>query len=124
MTGDATVKCNLCLMMIHVFKPQITNPKNIKLKYMDNEGDLISLLDDNDIIRAFSISNLLKITVYDKTSLTVSPSAEQIETTLLRDQINDLKNSLKTIEKQMADIHKQEPSKPTHILVEKGKKFL
>lgn len=64
----------------------------------------------------------MKITVYDKTSLPVSPSAEQIETILLQDQINDLRNSLKTIEKQMADIHEQEPGKPTHILVEKGKK--
>ncbi|KAI9272321.1 hypothetical protein EDC94DRAFT_256932 [Helicostylum pulchrum] len=111
---------DLRLMMCRVFKSNITNPENIVLKYMDNEGDLISLVDDNGIIHAISISNLLKITVYVKASIIVSPSAEQTKTTLLQDQINDLKNSFKKIEKQMADINKQEPSKhgPGHRLAE------
>lgn len=66
----------------------------------------------------------MKITVYVKASIIVSPSAEQTKTTLLQDQINDLKNSFKKIEKQMADINKQEPSKhgPGHRLAEIGKK--
>ncbi|KAI9268419.1 hypothetical protein EDC94DRAFT_581954 [Helicostylum pulchrum] len=117
----------LCLMMYRVFKSQITNPENIVLKYMDNEGDMISLLDDNDITHAVSISNLLKITVYENTpssSVTASSqSVDQIQTTLtlLRDQINDLIKSLKTVEdtkqeKQITDTNKQESSKPTRKL--------
>ncbi|KAI9260378.1 hypothetical protein EDC94DRAFT_660158 [Helicostylum pulchrum] len=104
---------DLCLIMYRTFKTQITSSENIELKYIDNEGDLISLLDDNDIIHAISISNLLNIAVYDKSSsITVSQTAaEQIPTTL-QNEINDLKKSVRTIQKQMANIDNQEPSKP------------
>ncbi|KAI8083496.1 hypothetical protein BDF21DRAFT_416058 [Thamnidium elegans] len=144
-TGDIIIKCRLgneirripinqaptydelCLMMYRVFKSHITNPENIVLKYMDNEGDMISLLDDNDITHAASISNLLKITVYDNTPsppvTASSQSVDQIQTTLtlLRDQISDLIKSLKIIEdtkqeKQIIDTNKQESSKPTRKL--------
>lgn len=72
-----------------------------------------------------SISNLLKVTVYEKApSVTASSqSVEQIQTTLtlLRDQINDLIKSLKTIEdtkqeQQIIDTNKQESSKTTRKL--------
>lgn len=126
-TGDIIVKCRfgteirripinqvptydeLCLMMYRVFKKEITTPENIALKYMDNEGDMISLLDDIDITHAISISSLLKVTVYDKSvedkltkaAAQFTPNAE-IRTSLveLRDKLNALIESF-----QKSDAH-------------------
>ncbi|KAI8338482.1 PB1 domain-containing protein [Chlamydoabsidia padenii] len=80
-TGDIVIKCRygkdirrltinqaptydeLCLMMTRIFK--LPSSEDITLKYTDNENDLISLLDDNDITHAVSQSSLLKVTVID-----------------------------------------------------------
>lgn len=67
----------------------------------------------------------MNIAVYDKSSsITVSQTAaEQIPTTL-QNEINDLKKSVRTIQKQMANIDNQEPSKPGpgRRVIESGKK--
>ncbi|KAI8890024.1 hypothetical protein K501DRAFT_328800 [Backusella circina FSU 941] len=122
-TGDIIVKCKLgdeirripinqeptydelCLMMCRVFKGRISDPEKITLKYTDDEGDLINMADDIDISHAISLSNVLKISVYDHQDannpphLAVNGSAE-IQTTLIkmRDTINSLIDSLSIAE--------------------------
>ncbi|ORZ18578.1 hypothetical protein BCR42DRAFT_229494 [Absidia repens] len=84
-TGDIVLKCQygkdirrltinqaptydeLCLMVSRIFK--LPSSEDITLTYTDNENDYISLLDDNDINHAVSLSTLLKITVFDKNEL-------------------------------------------------------
>ncbi|KAI9020904.1 hypothetical protein CLU79DRAFT_754318 [Phycomyces nitens] len=68
---------------------------------MDKEGDLINLTDDTDVYHAISQSNLLKITVFDKTSLTNRPEVGQLadikaQMIALRDKLSDLILALPT----------------------------
>ncbi|GAA5799444.1 hypothetical protein HPULCUR_004859 [Helicostylum pulchrum] len=124
-TGDIIIKCK-CRLGNEIRRI----PINQAPTYDDQtkgENTNAYFADDNDITHAVSISNLLKITVYENTpssSVTASSqSVDQIQTTLtlLRDQINDLIKSLKTVEdtkqeKQITDTNKQESSKPTRKL--------
>ncbi|KAH8556356.1 hypothetical protein BGW37DRAFT_9260 [Umbelopsis sp. PMI_123] len=84
MTGEIIVKCKcgdeirripinqtptydeLCVMMHRLFMHKISNIENIILRYTDDEGDLIVLSDDMDIVHAISQRNVLKVTVFDK----------------------------------------------------------
>ncbi|KAI8366595.1 hypothetical protein BD560DRAFT_152427 [Blakeslea trispora] len=118
-SGDIVVKCRLehdirritinqaptydelCLMMYRVFKDKIKSTEDIVMKYMD-DGDMISLLDDTDITHAISISNLLKVTVYTKSSIQCQP---QLFTSLIemRDSLNELIKSLEVKEPLATD---------------------
>ncbi|KAI8078719.1 uncharacterized protein BX664DRAFT_342547 [Halteromyces radiatus] len=116
-TGDIVIKCRfgkdirrltinqaptydeLCLMMCRIFK--LPNTEDITLKYTDNENDLISLIDDNDITHAISQSNLLKVTILDKASLdTVAPGVLPED---LRLQLTSLRDSLDSILRYVPD---------------------
>ncbi|KAI8581953.1 hypothetical protein K450DRAFT_230074 [Umbelopsis ramanniana AG] len=84
MTGEIIVKCKcgdeirripinqtptydeLCIMMYRLFAHKISNIENIILRYTDEDGDLIVLSDDMDIVHAISQRNVLKVTVFDK----------------------------------------------------------
>ncbi|KAG2203146.1 hypothetical protein INT47_004953 [Mucor saturninus] len=132
-TGDIIIKCRLgndirripinqvpnydelCLMMYRVFKTEISKPENIVLKYMDNEGDMISLLDDIDISHAISISSLLKITVFDKAGTSQSSSSLQVSLIEIRDSLNELIQSSKEPEPSKV-AEKSEESKITRRL--------
>ncbi|KAL9542010.1 hypothetical protein MBANPS3_008826 [Mucor bainieri] len=136
-TGDIIVKCRfgneirripingvpsydeLCLMMYRVFKDDIKSSQDISLKYQDEEGDMISLLDDIDITHAISISNLLKVTVYDKSNQRPkqhpASSTEVASLIEIRDRLDQLIQSL-TLEKKEGEEPKEEQSKKMHRL--------
>ncbi|CAO3620087.1 unnamed protein product [Mucor hiemalis] len=81
------------------FQKEITTPENIALKYMDNEGDMISLLDDIDITHAISISSLLKVTIYDKSVDKLTAQAVQSTTnnTELQGSLLELRDKLNAL---------------------------
>ncbi|CAO3630603.1 unnamed protein product [Mucor fragilis] len=140
-TGDIIVKCRfgneirripingvptydeLCLMMYRVFKQDIKPSQDISLKYQDEEGDMISLLDDVDITHAISISNLLKVTVYDKSNQPKhqpqpqrpTSSAEISSLMEIRDKLDQLIKSL-AMENKEGEKAKEEPGKKMHRL--------
>ncbi|KAI9301703.1 hypothetical protein BJ944DRAFT_271077 [Cunninghamella echinulata] len=125
-TGDVIVKCRLgddvrriainqapsfdelCLMMARVFK--LPNTEDITLKYMDNENDLISLLDDNDITQALSLSNLLKVTVLDKKTTGLNAlTAGLVITDDLKNQLASLRDTLDTILRSVPEKKDEKP---------------
>lgn len=66
--GDLTYD-GLCVMIHRIFKsklPANSNPTNIILKYTDEDGDLITLENDSDLVHALPLrgSGTLKITAY------------------------------------------------------------
>ncbi|GAN04655.1 hypothetical protein MAM1_0070d04116 [Mucor ambiguus] len=134
-TGDIIIKCRfsneirripingvptydeLCLMMYRVFKQNIKSSQDISLKYQDE--------DDIDITHAISISNLLKVTVYDKSNQPKqqqqqqhqqrpTSSAEISSLIEIREKLDHLIRSL-TIEKK-GEEPKEEQGKKIHRL--------
>ncbi|KAI8979427.1 PB1 domain-containing protein [Mycotypha africana] len=142
-TGDIIVKCRygadirripinqtptydeLCIMMNRVFKGKIKPSDDIVLKYTDDEGDLINLSDDADITHAISISNLLKVTVYDKSTidqqdeapLGIEDSLKEVQKTLnkILKHFNDSKETQQdvqqTLEKTPSSVNREETKK-------------
>ncbi|KAI8065466.1 PB1 domain-containing protein [Gongronella butleri] len=126
-SGDVTVKCRhgndirrivisqaptfdeLCLMMTRVFKLAPTD--DLTLKYTDSENDLISLLDDNDITHAISLSNLLKITV---TTKNVSGDLSALQVDGFKTQLRALRGELDAVLLALQDINAAvaAPAKP------------
>ncbi|KAI8988788.1 hypothetical protein BDB01DRAFT_568367 [Pilobolus umbonatus] len=149
-TGDIIVKCQykddirripisqvptydeLCLMMFRVFKSKFSSVDDIGIKYKDDEGDMISLLDDVDITHAISISNLLKITLFDKKNEVKEPVGGNVQLSSLieiRDRLNSIidslnkqeeKSSTKTNERKQEEqvVRKLTPSELAEFLPE------
>ncbi|ORZ02782.1 hypothetical protein BCR43DRAFT_482154 [Syncephalastrum racemosum] len=88
-------------MMHRLFKHKLSSPENVILKYVDDEGDLVSMEDDTDVNHAISQSRLLKITVSDKKHRAEQDKEQddaaiylmadlQAQLTALRDTLNKL----------------------------------
>lgn len=62
--GDEITYDELILMMQRLFKLQPSD--EIQLKYRDDDNDLISIIDDNDLSFAIQYSRILKLMMYVK----------------------------------------------------------
>ncbi|KAG0356389.1 hypothetical protein BG005_004680 [Podila minutissima] len=73
----------LCFIIQRLFRTSVsTNLDNYVLRYEDEDGDLITILDDADITHAISLSNLLKLTVNDKVTHPVAIPIEHLASSL------------------------------------------
>ncbi|OTF69038.1 PAT1-like protein, partial [Euroglyphus maynei] len=66
--GDEITYDELILMMQRLFKLQPTD--EIHLKYRDDDNDLISIIDDNDLSFAIQYSRILKLKVFVNEKIT------------------------------------------------------
>ncbi|GJJ78645.1 hypothetical protein EMPS_11004 [Entomortierella parvispora] len=74
----------LCFMVQRLFRADLSSDlDNLILRYEDEDGDLITILDDTDISHAISLSNLLKLTVNDKVTDPIVTPMEQLHTKLV-----------------------------------------
>ncbi|KAG0044878.1 hypothetical protein BGZ83_009838 [Gryganskiella cystojenkinii] len=73
----------LCFMVQRLFRADLSSDlDNLILRYEDEDGDLITILDDTDISHAISLSSLLKLTVNDKVTDPVVTPIDQLHTKL------------------------------------------
>ena len=57
----------LILMMQRVFKGVLKTDEDLVLKYKDEDGDLVSLVDTNDLTYAIQYSRVLRLTISQET---------------------------------------------------------
>ena len=57
----------LILMMQRVFKGVLKTDEDLVLKYKDEDGDLVSLVDTNDLTYAIQYSRVLRLTISHQT---------------------------------------------------------
>jgi hypothetical protein len=87
-------------MLFRLFKTKLSSVDNILLKYVDEDGDLVMLETDIDISHALSLSNVLKIHIFDK-----AISKKAIDSSFLTDEFKKLQldGSLKLTLEAMRD---------------------
>jgi len=88
----------LVLMMQRVFRGSIEPDEELQLKYKDEDGDLVSLTDSNDLSHAIQFSRLLRLTILRGEgrggSGGFSPGQAVTELRKIRDMVNTLLDSL------------------------------
>ncbi len=77
----------LLIMMVRLFKLSPTD--EIELKYRDEDGDLVSIVDGNDIAFAIQCSRLLKLKVLVNAK---TPSVSVTERKVIRDELIGIRN--------------------------------
>lgn len=77
----------LVLMMLRVFKGQLSEKDEITIKYKDEDGDLVTMANDSDLSFAIECSKFLKITIFVNSKM--KPSLE--------DDIKELKKFLPSL---------------------------
>lgn len=89
--GDEITFDELILMMQRLFKLQPTD--EIQLKYRDDDDDLISIIDDNDLSFAIQYSRILKLKVLvnQSNALSSSSSSGLMKMNTISNQSNNLK---------------------------------
>ena len=91
-SNDEITYDDLIIMMQRVFKGRLEATDDVKIKYRDEDGDLISINDNNDLSFAIQCSRILKLTLYvNQKPLPLEPTEVQaIKAGLqkIRDQAN------------------------------------
>uniref|UniRef100_F1KZJ4 Protein TFG n=1 Tax=Ascaris suum TaxID=6253 RepID=F1KZJ4_ASCSU len=94
---------DLVLMMQRIFK--IKSANNISLKYKDQEGDLITMADDHDLLLALQNETSLSLVVITEGGETCSLRKLQGELELIRDTASALLDMLKTMGSAIGEHH-------------------
>ncbi|KAG0262420.1 hypothetical protein DFQ27_002346 [Actinomortierella ambigua] len=95
----------LCFMAQRLYKKHLSNNlDNLILRYEDDDGDLITILDDADITHAITLSELLKLSVNDKETLPVVTSMEQLSSYL---KGKNPPQTLGAVVHALTDLHQQ-----------------
>ena len=87
----------LILMMQRVFKGVLKTDEELVLKYKDEDGDLVSLTDTNDLAYAIQYSRVLRLTILtqEATCDGKGVSKEMVkELRMIRDRVNHLLDTL------------------------------
>jgi len=79
----------LVLMMQRVFKKTLNTNDELLIKYLDEDEDLITILDDSDIHYAIQLDKVLKLTIF-----VVGKDEKNEEAISLQAMIKDLNNKL------------------------------
>ena len=85
----------LILMMQRVFRGVLETNEELVLKYKDEDGDLVSLTDTNDLSHAIHYSRVLRLTILQQNA-TVSEKNNLVDTEVvkelrsIRDKVNHL----------------------------------
>jgi len=99
----------LILMMQRVFKGVLKAEEDLVLKYMDEDGDLVSLADTNDLSYAIQYSRVLRLTILQQDdqkggSVTNTFDKEVVkELRNIRDRVNSLLDMVVSEEKSEKD---------------------
>ena len=85
----------LILMMQRVFRGVLETNEELVLKYKDEDGDLVSLTDTNDLSHAINYSRVLRLTILKQNAAGNETSnlvdAEVVkELRIIRDKVNHL----------------------------------
>lgn len=98
----------LLLMMERVFAGKISNSDEITIKYLDEDGDKITLLNDNDLTVALHFHKLLRLFVFvngqeqpttgnTNTTETNEKSGNLIDAKTFRSELQQIRNAVQTI---------------------------
>ncbi|CAF0886549.1 unnamed protein product [Rotaria sp. Silwood1] len=95
----------LVLMMERVFAGKISNSDEITIKYLDNDGDKITLLNDSDLTVALHFHKLLRLFVFingDEQTNTnstdkITKEDNLIDAKTFRSELQQIRNSVQTI---------------------------
>lgn len=98
----------LLLMMERVFSGKISNSDEITIKYLDEDGDKITLLNDNDLTVALHFHKLLRLFVFvngqeqpttgnANTAETNEKSGSLIDAKTFRSELQQIRNAVQTI---------------------------
>ncbi|OZJ05218.1 hypothetical protein BZG36_02457 [Bifiguratus adelaidae] len=94
----------LCFMLQRLFKSKLSdNIDDYVLKYRDEDGDMVSIVDDADISVAASQYKVLKVVVYEKMTLQDSTTGivELSNLSLNSNGHQDIMENLRTIQKAL-----------------------
>ena len=87
----------LILMMQRVFKGVLKTDEDLVLKYKDEDGDLVSLVDTNDLTYAIQYSRVLRLTIISHQTGDKSVDCGNVfdkevvkELRIIRDRVNHL----------------------------------
>ena len=85
----------LILMMQRVFKGVLKTEEDLVLKYKDEDGDLVSLVDTNDLTYAIQYSRVLRLTISQQNADNIDGGGifdkEVVkELRIIRDRVNHL----------------------------------
>ncbi|GJQ67769.1 hypothetical protein Trydic_g16564 [Trypoxylus dichotomus] len=96
--NEAITYDELVLMMQRVFRGKITSSDDVTIKYKDEDGDLVTILDSSDLSFAIQCSRILKLHILmnnaqsDTNSCWKKPELSEIKVQLksIRNQVNKL----------------------------------
>lgn len=92
-------------MMERVFSGKISNSDELTIKYLDDDGDKITLLDDSDLTVALNFHKILRLFVFVngneqlKTNSTDNLKQEEnlVDAKTFRNELQSIRNSVQTI---------------------------
>ncbi|CAM4895953.1 unnamed protein product [Rotaria socialis] len=95
----------LVLMMERVFSGKISNSDELTIKYLDDDGDKITLLNDSDLTVALHFHKLLRLFVFvngnDLTNTNTTDNANKegdlVDAKTFRHELQQIRNSVQTI---------------------------
>ncbi|CAF4034856.1 unnamed protein product, partial [Rotaria magnacalcarata] len=95
----------LVLMMERVFSGKISNSDELTIKYLDDDGDKITLLNDSDLTVALHFHKLLRLFVFvngnDLTNTNTTDNANKegdlVDAKTFRNELQQIRNSVQTI---------------------------
>ncbi|XP_023013054.1 protein TFG-like isoform X1 [Leptinotarsa decemlineata] len=114
----------LVLMMQRVFRGKLSANDDITIKYKDEDGDLITIFESNDLSFAIQSSRILKLQILlnselktDATSALSSTEVINLKKQLrnIRDQVNDILDSIDVNENKVASGAHQESGETSNI---------
>ncbi|CAH1998710.1 unnamed protein product [Acanthoscelides obtectus] len=107
----------LVLMMQRVFRGKLASNDDIVIKYKDEDGDLITIFESNDLAFAIQCSRILKLQIFLNSDINKSDSSalksnevSKIKNQLrnIRDQVNKLLDSIDTAEHKPRNVSHQD----------------
>jgi hypothetical protein len=95
----------LVLMMERVFVGKIANSDELTIKYLDDDGDKITLLNDSDLTVALHFHKLLRLFVFVNgdeqinvnSTDNLNKDGDLIDAKTFRNELQDIRNSVQTI---------------------------
>ncbi len=91
-------------MMERVFSGKISNSDELTIKYLDDDGDKITLLNDSDLNVALHFHKLLRLFVFvngkeqlNNSTDNLNQQGNLIDAKTYRNELQDIRNSVQTI---------------------------
>lgn len=103
--NDCCLFLELVLMMERIFAGKISNSDELTIKYLDNDGDKITLLNDSDLTVALHFHKVLRVFVLvngseqfpNSSTDNVNKEGSLIDAKTFRTELQQIRNSVQTI---------------------------